>query len=142
MCLSPEAFMAVRERFLKSYAAASVAGYILGIGDRHLENFLIDMKDGEVLAIDFGVAFGNGIQLTIPELIPFRLTRQIEGVMAPYSHHGVFGATMMYTYRALQEKKEILLDCSEIFVKDPLFDWVKSAKSKLNISMYIYPAKN
>ncbi len=127
--------MAVRERFLKSYAASSVAGYVLGIGDRHLDNFLIDMKDGEVLAIDFGIAFGNGIQLTIPELMPFRLTRQIEGVMAPYSHYGIFGATLTYVFRALQEKKEILLDCSEIFVKDPLFDWVKSAKSKLNTSM-------
>ena len=133
MCLSPEAFMAVRERFLQSYAAICVSGYILGIGDRHLENLLINSKDGEVFTIDFGIAFGSGIQLVIPELIPFRFTNQMVGVMAPYSYHGIFKSTMTYVYSSLKSKKDLLLDCAEIFVKDPLFDWVKSAQAKQTI---------
>ena len=48
--------------------------YLLGIGDRHLENFLVNTTDGEVLGIDFGLSFGAGVQLAIPELVPFRLT--------------------------------------------------------------------
>jgi len=47
---------------------------LIGIGDRHLENFLVDTTDGEVLGIDFGIAFGSGVHLSIPELVPFRLT--------------------------------------------------------------------
>lgn len=31
--------------------------------------------DGEILGIDFGCAFGAGVQQAIPELIPFRLTQ-------------------------------------------------------------------
>jgi phosphatidylinositol kinase/protein kinase (PI-3 family) len=53
----------------------SVASYLMGIGDRHLENFLVDITDGEVLGIDFGFAFGSGVHLPIPELVPFRLTQ-------------------------------------------------------------------
>ena len=39
----------------------SIASYLLGIGDRHLENFLVNTVDGEILGIDFGCAFGAGI---------------------------------------------------------------------------------
>jgi len=56
-------------------AVFSIASYLIGIGDRHLDNFLIDTTDGEVLGIDFGIAFGSGIHLDHPELIPFRLTK-------------------------------------------------------------------
>jgi hypothetical protein len=37
-------------------------------------------RSGSVIGIDFGVAFGMGLQvLPIPELFPFRLTRQFTG---------------------------------------------------------------
>ena len=31
-----------------------MAGYILGLGDRHLSNILIDQTTAEVIHIDFG----------------------------------------------------------------------------------------
>jgi ataxia telangiectasia mutated family protein len=34
-----------------------VVGHILGLGDRHLSNILMDAKTGEVVHIDLGVAF-------------------------------------------------------------------------------------
>ena len=71
-------------------AVFSVASYLIGIGDRHLENFLIDTTDGELLGIDFGIAFGSNVHLCIPELMPFRLTPQIEGVIAPHPLEGVY----------------------------------------------------
>lgn len=51
-----------------------ISGYLLGIGDRHLENFLVNIGTGEIISIDFGFSFGAGLKLTIPELMPFRLT--------------------------------------------------------------------
>ena len=56
-------------------ATFSIASYLIGVGDRHLENFLVDTTDGEVLGIDFGHAFGSAMHLVTPELMPFRLTR-------------------------------------------------------------------
>lgn len=35
----------------------SMVGYILGIGDRHVQNMLIDEKTAEIIHIDFGEYF-------------------------------------------------------------------------------------
>jgi DNA-dependent protein kinase catalytic subunit len=108
----------------------SIASYLLGIGDRHLENFLISTTDGEVLGIDYGCAFGFGVQLAVPELIPFRLTQQIEGVIAPHPMNSVYQQTMVHVMRALRKNKSLILDTCDIFVKEPLLDWMQTAKRK------------
>jgi DNA-dependent protein kinase catalytic subunit len=75
LCLTSSAFITIKNQFVKSMASFSIASYLIGVGDRHLENFLVDTTDGEVLGIDFGIAFGSGVHLIAPELMPFRLTR-------------------------------------------------------------------
>ena len=77
-----------RLAYLSSVAVSSMVGYILGIGDRHLQNILIDKITAEVIHIDFGIAFEQGKNLPHPELIPFRLTRD---VVAPLGMSGVNG---------------------------------------------------
>ena len=74
LCLTSSAFITIKNQFVKSMAVFSIASYLLGIGDRHLDNFLVNTTDGEVLGIDFGCAFGAGVQQGVPELMPFRLT--------------------------------------------------------------------
>lgn len=41
-----------------------MVGYIIGLGDRHLDNVLIDMTTGEVVHIDYNVCFEKGQSLT------------------------------------------------------------------------------
>ena len=106
MCNTPEAFLNRRANFIKSYASLCIAGYILGIGDRHLENFLISQTSGCIYGIDFGIAFDSGLHLTIPELIPFRLTPQIQQLIEPYSLKG----HMKHALYALKRNKSIILD--------------------------------
>ena len=62
---SPEAFLALRSNFTRSTAVASVCQYVLGIGDRHLSNFMVDLHSGGIVAIDFGHAFGTATQVRI-----------------------------------------------------------------------------
>lgn len=38
----------------------SMVGYIIGLGDRHLDNVLINMTTGEVVHIDYNVCFEKG----------------------------------------------------------------------------------
>lgn len=69
-----------------SHAVAYHAGYIIGLGDRHSHNILLDRKTAEVVHIDLGVAFEQGRFLNTPELVPFRLTTNIVDGMGATGH--------------------------------------------------------
>lgn len=43
-----------RLAYTNSVATTSMVGYVLGIGDRHTQNILIDERTAEVIHIDFG----------------------------------------------------------------------------------------
>jgi len=42
LAASPEAYLVLRNRFTRSLAVINTCSYLLGVGDRHLENFLLD----------------------------------------------------------------------------------------------------
>ena len=50
----PEVFLSMRAAYTSSLAAVSIAGYIAGVGDRHTDNFLMEMSSGSLVPIDFG----------------------------------------------------------------------------------------
>lgn len=52
-------FLSVQS-YARSTAVMSMVGYIIGLGDRHLDNVLIDMTTGEVVHIDYNVCFEKG----------------------------------------------------------------------------------
>lgn len=58
--LNPSVWFERRLAYINSIATNSMVGYILGLGDRHLQNILIDEKTAEVIHIDFGIAFEQG----------------------------------------------------------------------------------
>lgn len=124
--LSPsvESFLSLRHNFVSTYGTICTAQWILGIGDRHLENLLISIKSGRCLGIDFGYAFGAGVDISIPELIPFRLTPQIQGLFKPFDNSGPFETTMIYVLKALRKEKGPLLACLDVFIHEPL-NWLE-----------------
>ncbi|CAH6792055.1 Prkdc [Phodopus roborovskii] len=123
MSSSPEAFLALRSHFASSHALLCISHWLLGIGDRHLNNFMVAMETGSVIGIDFGHAFGSATQLPVPELIPFRLTQQFVSLMLPVKETGLMCAIMVYALRAFRSCAGLLIDTMEVFVKDPSFDW-------------------
>nr|XP_019572365.1 PREDICTED: DNA-dependent protein kinase catalytic subunit isoform X2 [Rhinolophus sinicus] len=124
MSMGPEAFLALRTHFASSHALMCISHWILGIGDRHLNNFMISMETGAMIGIDFGHAFGSATQfLPVPELMPFRLTRQFISLMLPMKETGVIYSVMVHALRAFRSYPDLLTTTMDVFVKDPSFDW-------------------
>ncbi len=57
----PELFVSMRATYTASLAAVSMAGYVAGIGDRHTDNFLVDLSSGALVPIDFGQATSHDL---------------------------------------------------------------------------------
>lgn len=53
----PVSWFAMRLNYIRSVATTSIVGHILGLGDRHTSNILMDNRTGEVVHIDLGIAF-------------------------------------------------------------------------------------
>lgn len=60
-------FTAALQRYVRSLAGYSVVTYVLGVGDRHLENILMT-SDGRLLHIDFGYIFGHDPKPFVPAM--------------------------------------------------------------------------
>lgn len=58
------AWFSMRLNYSRSVATTSIVGHILGLGDRHTSNILVDSVSGEVVHIDLGIAFD---QVRLPQ---------------------------------------------------------------------------
>ncbi|WFD05627.1 non-specific serine/threonine protein kinase [Malassezia vespertilionis] len=121
---SSEAWLERRTVYMRSLATSSIAGYILGLGDRHPSNLLMDRKTGEVIHIDFGDCFEIACHRPkFPEKVPFRLTRMLINAMEVGGVNGTFKITSENTMRVLRDNRESVLALLEAFVHDPLISW-------------------
>lgn len=119
----------------RSVAVMSVIGYIIGLGDRHLDNILFDPSTGEIVHIDYNVCFENGRRLRVPETVPFRLTQNMYTALGVAGADGGFRIASENVMRVLRDNRETLLTLLEAFVYDPLVDWTKDATENLNKQM-------
>ena len=115
--------------FSDSTAVMSMIGYVLGLGDRHLENMLLHTT-GELVHIDFNICFEKGKALKIPEVVPFRLTQNIVAAIGNISMSGSFKVSCERVLSTLRENSEIFLTLFESFIYDPIVDWTKNTHTE------------
>ncbi|XP_043258587.1 serine/threonine-protein kinase SMG1 isoform X3 [Colletes gigas] len=114
-----------------SVAVMSIIGYIIGLGDRHLDNVLVDLNTGEVVHIDYNVCFEKGKTLRVPEKVPFRMTPNIRTALGVTGVEGIFRLACEHTLRVMRRGRETLLTLLEAFVYDPLVDWRAGADNSI-----------
>ena len=121
---SSEVWFERRTNFTRSLAVMSMVGYVLGLGDRHPSNLLLDRMSGKILHIDFGDCFEVAMtREKFPEKIPFRLTRMLICAMEVTGIEGTYRSTCESVMRVLRNNKDSLLAVLEAFVYDPLLNW-------------------
>ncbi|UKZ56595.1 Serine/threonine-protein kinase tel1 [Trichoderma virens] len=121
--VDPDEWFVKRLAYTRSTAAISMLGHVLGLGDRHGHNILLDTKTGEVVHIDLGIAFETGRILPVPELVPFRLTRDIVDGMGITKTEGVFRRCCEVTLDALREEQYSIMTILDVLRYDPLYSW-------------------
>ena len=136
----PQAWFEMRLNYSRSVAVSSIIGHVLGLGDRHISNILLDTRTGEVVHIDLGIAFEqvnvnssiaisyilNGSQgklLTVAERVPFRLTADIVDGFGMSGTEGVFRRCAEETLRVLRDGSDVIKTVLEVFKYDPLHSW-------------------
>lgn len=121
--VDPDEWYAKRTNYTRTTAAISILGHVLGLGDRHGHNILLDTATGEVVHIDLGVAFEMGRVLPVPELVPFRLTRDIVDGMGVTKTEGIFRRCCEFTLDALREETYSMMTILDVLRYDPLYSW-------------------
>jgi FKBP12-rapamycin complex-associated protein len=107
---SSEAWLGRRTNYTRSLAVMSMVGYILGLGDRHPSNLMLDKITGKIIHIDFGDCFEVAMHREkYPERVPFRLTRMLTYAMEVSNIEGSYRTACEHVMRVLRQNKESVM---------------------------------
>ena len=107
---SSESWLERRTNYTRSLGVMSMVGYILGLGDRHPSNLMLDRVTGKIIHIDFGDCFEIAMHREkYPERVPFRLTRMLTFAMEVSNIEGSYRTTCENVMRVIRENKESLM---------------------------------
>eukprot|EP00850_Spirogloea_muscicola_P018450 SM000169S02705 [mRNA] locus=s169:16353:36740:- [translate_table: standard] len=120
----PPAWMAKQQRYTESMAVMSMAGHMIGLGDRHMDNILLDFGSGSIMHIDYNICFDKGLRLKIPEIVPFRLTQLLQAALGLTGIDGSFRVYCNVVVEELRKNQGSILIMLQVFVWDPLIEWM------------------
>eukprot|EP00897_Mesotaenium_endlicherianum_P005918 jgi/Mesen1/5354/ME000267S04502 len=121
---SSEVWLDRRTNYTRSLAVMSMVGYLLGLGDRHPSNLMLDRYSGKIIHIDFGDCFEASMNREkFPEKVPFRLTRMLIKAMEVSGMEGNFRFTCESVMQVLRSNRDSVMAMMEAFVHDPLINW-------------------
>ena len=132
----------VMENYLRSCAGYCVLTYVLGVGDRHLDNILL-RPSGEFLHVDFGYIFGRDPK---PFKAQLRFTQEMLVAMGgeASAHYETFLRYSTLAYNSIRHSSTLLLNCiylmrdakiSDLSVQQQPLDAIIGTSERLHLEM-------
>ncbi|OHT09053.1 PIKK family atypical protein kinase [Tritrichomonas foetus] len=119
---TPTAWLQRNHNFTTSTALMSIAGYVIGLGDRYPSNIMIQRHTGLVIHIDFGDSFEIALnRKNYPERVPFRMTKMIINALDGSSVEGLFRKCCEDVLWTLRENQSSITAQLEVFIHEPIF---------------------
>lgn len=145
-CQSPS----IKQTFVKSCAGYCVITYLLGIGDRHLENLMID-SSGHLFHIDFGFILGKDPKPMPP---PMKLCKEMVEAMG--KGHELFKTKCVEVFMHLRKHCKLIVNLFYLMIHsglsglsgdplktlDKLYERFKSGMSDEEAEHYIIDLTN
>ncbi|KAL4462880.1 hypothetical protein ABPG72_019023 [Tetrahymena utriculariae] len=125
----------IMENYMLSCAGYSVMTYFLGVGDRHLENLMVDIT-GKFFHIDFGFILGQDPKPYPP---PLKLCRQmIEGMGGKDSKvYAEFRKKCVHAYIYLRKYAKLIVNLFHLMIDSGIKDMSIEALEKLAEKFYL-----
>lgn len=113
----------IKERFYKSLAISSSISYILGLGDRHLDNIMMNKK-GQIFHIDYGYLMENPVTniISAPNI---KITTDMIDFLGGSNglYYGKFKKYTMEAYDIERLHKNIIILFYEMIGKEKFINW-------------------
>jgi hypothetical protein len=113
----------IKRRFMSSLAVSCCISYLLGLGDRHLDNIMIN-KRGQIFNIDYGYLLENPKTNILGAPNIKVTTDMIDFLGGQYSeYYKNFKAYLIYVYDIMRLYKNIISNHYEIIGNEKYLDW-------------------
>ena len=114
---SAEEFYANAKRFSKTFAAAGIVNYLLGVdaSSRSLNDFLLSKKQGSMILTGFDLfKLARASEANNGHAVPFRLTRNVVNLIGQRNMAGLVPAVMRAVADAINKELTPVMELAEL----------------------------
>jgi phosphatidylinositol 3-kinase len=113
----------IKKRFAISMATSCCITYLLGLGDRHLDNIMVNQR-GQIFNIDYGYILDNPMTnvLGAPNIkVTSDMIDFLGGTNSEY--YKFFEDYLLYVYDIMRLYKNIIVDHYDLLGNEQMIDW-------------------
>ena len=125
----------VLDTYVRSCAGSSVITYLLGVGDRHLDNLMLT-QDGHFFHIDFSYILGNDIK---PRPSPMKLCKEMIAAMGgtQSQYYTLFQQYCCEAYNILRMSATHIINLFQLMIDGGLNDLTQDSLKKLEDKFHL-----
>ncbi|KAK4538022.1 hypothetical protein CDCA_CDCA15G4047 [Cyanidium caldarium] len=132
----PNLLFALRKRLAQSMGAAGLWLYFLGVGGRSPANLLMSRATGLIIhaapQVMVQVTEGGPV-VHFDEFVPFRLTRNIRGLITLTGVEGVLAGSLAATLNVILRNQRTVLDWLRVHYAAELFDKASTSSASMTV---------